>query len=333
MKALAPFVIAACLSGASPAGAAEPSPHAIHVPSWFAESFLDLREEQREAAANGKRVMVYFGQDGCPYCKALMEANFSQRDIVEATRRHFVAIALNLWGDRETTWTDGVMRSEKNLGEFLRVQFTPTLLFIDEEGRVALRLNGYQPPARLRLALDFASRRLERAMTFAEFVRSEPLPAARRAQPDPRLFRTTPPRLDLRGDKPLILVFESRDCDPCAELHEALNRPQSQAAMKGLEAARFDVFGAHPVTTASGAVVPEAEFARSLGVAFTPTLVFLDPDRREVFRSEGYLRPFHLASVLDYVSSGAWKMEPSFQRYIQGRAERERAAGRQVELW
>jgi hypothetical protein len=33
------------------------------------------------------------------------------------------------------------------------------------------------------------------------------------------------------------------------------------------------------------------------------------------------------------VASGAYRSEPSFQRYIQARAERKRAAGERVELW
>ncbi len=96
--------------------------------------------------------MLYFGQDGCPYCTALMQTNFSQRAITDKTRRHFVAIALNLWGDREVAWTDGRRMSEKALGRELRVQFTPTLLFLDEKGAVALRLNGYLPPHRFEAA-------------------------------------------------------------------------------------------------------------------------------------------------------------------------------------
>src|SRR2546430_5804353 len=66
------------------------SPHAIEVPSWFSETFLDLREDVREAAKEGKRLMIYFGQDGCPYCKALMQTNFTQPRIVEKTRGNFV---------------------------------------------------------------------------------------------------------------------------------------------------------------------------------------------------------------------------------------------------
>ncbi len=72
-----------------------PSPNAIDIPAWFQETFLDFREDVREAAKQGKRVMIYFGQDGCPYCRELMRVNFSQKDIVDQARGHFVAVAGN----------------------------------------------------------------------------------------------------------------------------------------------------------------------------------------------------------------------------------------------
>ncbi|MEW8385293.1 MAG: thioredoxin, partial [Candidatus Thiodiazotropha taylori] len=34
-------------------------------PSWFKNSFLDLGEDIEEAAEEGKRVILYFHQDGC----------------------------------------------------------------------------------------------------------------------------------------------------------------------------------------------------------------------------------------------------------------------------
>src|SRR3972149_4794014 len=105
------------LAAACAARAQAPGANVVDVPPWFSETLLDLREDVREAAAEGKRLMVYFGQDGCPYCKELMVVNFSQQRIVEKARRGFVAIAINIWGDREVTWTDGASTSEK---EFAR---------------------------------------------------------------------------------------------------------------------------------------------------------------------------------------------------------------------
>ena len=140
MRRLVPLLLAALVS--TVAVAQQPSPHAIDIPPWFATTFLDFREDIDDAAREGKRVLVYFGQDGCPYCTKLMVANFSQRTIVDKTRRHFVPIALNLWGDREVRWLDGRAMSEKELGRTLGVQFTPTILIFDESGRVIVRLDG-----------------------------------------------------------------------------------------------------------------------------------------------------------------------------------------------
>ena len=142
----------------------------IDIPRWFAETFLDFREDIADAAKEGRRLMVYFGQDGCPYCRQLMVTNFSQRNIVDKTRRHFVAIALNIWGDREVTWLDGRTMSEKALARALDVQFTPTLLFFDEKGNVVARLNGYYPPHKFEAVLDYVAGKNERRETLAAYM-------------------------------------------------------------------------------------------------------------------------------------------------------------------
>lgn len=105
------------------------SPHAISIPRWFAETFLDFREDIADARRDGKRVMVYFGQDGCPYCKLLMQTTFTETRIVDKTRKSFVPIALNLWGDREVTWVDCRRMSEKELGRLLRCSSHPPCCF------------------------------------------------------------------------------------------------------------------------------------------------------------------------------------------------------------
>ena len=134
------------LASQSAAVSVTPSPHAINIPKWFSLSFLDFQEDVAEAAREGRRLMVYVGQDGCPYCTALMKVNFGDAAITAYTRRHFVAVALNLWGDREVKWIDGSIMSEKALAAKLRVQYTPTLLFFDESARVVLRLNATRRP-------------------------------------------------------------------------------------------------------------------------------------------------------------------------------------------
>lgn len=307
---------------AAPLRAQAPSPHAIEIPRWFTETFLDMPNDVREAAAQGRRVMLYFGQDGCPYCTALMQTNFSQRAIVDKTRRHFVAIALNLWGDREIAWIDGRRMTEKALGRELRVQFTPTLLFLDEKGAVALRLNGYLPPHRFDAALDYAAGLAGKGMRYDEYIKTAIREAASATLHDESFFAAPP--VALRGAKPVALLFETPYCAGCDELHrEGLRRPEVRKLLE-----RFVVYR----LTLDDKRSPATTWARELRVAYTPTVVFFDRGK-EVFRIDAYLRPFHLASALDYVAGGAYRKEPSFQRYLQARAERLRGRGERVDLW
>ena len=314
-----------------------PSPHAIEYPAWFKETFLDLREDVREAAAEGKRLLVYFGQDGCPYCRELMRVNFSQKEIADKTRRHFNAIAINIWGDREVTWIDGRIRSEKDFAAHLKVQFTPTLLVLDGKGAVTLRLNGYYPPHQFHAALDYASGRQKTAVSFAEYLRRHARePASGTLHDEP--FYLKPPHDFSRSarvqGKPLAVLFEQRHCAGCDELHaRGFRDPAVRNLIRGFDVARLELFGAARVITPEGKTLTEERWGRALGVAYTPSLVFFDRAGKEIFRMEAYLQPFHLASGLDYVASGAYRKQPSFQRFIQQRAEKIRAAGGRVELW
>jgi thioredoxin-related protein len=324
-------------AGAASPEAFNPSPHAIEIPRWFKETFLDFREDIAEAAAEGKRLMVYFGQDGCPYCQRLMRVNFSQKDIVEKTRRHFNAVAINMWGDRQVTWTDGKARREKDFAAVLKVQFTPTLLFFDEKGAVVLRLNGYYPPHKFQVALDYVAGKLENKIAFAEYLRRhlrESASGVLNEQP----FLLKPP-LDLdasrrpRG-KPLAVLFEQRDCAACDELHrKGFAHPEVRKLVGKLDFARVELFGTERLVTPDGNTLTAREWGRRLQVAYTPTIVFFDETGEEVFRIDAYLRPFHLASSLDYVASKAYLAQPSFQRYLQARAESVRKTGGTVELW
>ncbi len=332
------FLPGALLCVAFAARAQVPAPHAIDIPKWFAESFLDFRDEVRDAAREHKRVMVYVGQDGCPYCKALMTVDFGQPDIVARTRRDFVSIALNLWGDREVTWVDGRTMTEKALARSLKIQYTPTLLFLDRKGGTVLRLNGYLPPASFRVALEYASLPGEPRESFTDYLarrtgsRGEGAGTGARG----RAFgdaTTDLPRI-LHAGKPVLALYEYDGCDDCAQLRrEGFSRPEVRELLARFSVVALDLAGARKVVTPEGGATDERRWAHALQVVYAPTLVFFDAGGHEVFRSEGYLKPFHLAATLDYVASGAYRSQPSFQRYVQERSEGLRARGQAVELW
>ena len=266
-----------------------------------------------------------------------MEVNFAQKDIVDKTRRHFNVVAINMWGDREVTWIDGTARSEKAFAAMLKVQFTPTLLFFDEKGGVALRVNGYYPPHKFRVALDYVSGRNETKMPFADYLRrhlKESAGGGLNTQP----FLMQRP-LDLRTSgrrrgRPLAVLFEQKECAACDELHrDGFSHEDVRKLTERIDFAQVELFGGEKLITPDGRTLTAREWGQALHVAYTPSIVFFDDTGREVFRIDAYLRPFHLASALDYVASKAYRDEPSFQRYLQARAAKIREAGGVVELW
>lgn len=303
-------------------------------PDWFKNSFLDLREDVAEASAAGKRVMLYFYQDGCPYCQKLLEVNFASRDIAEKTQAKFDVIAINMWGDREVTDLAGREVTEKQVAADLRVMFTPTLLFLNEAGEVVLRVNGYYAPHRFMAALDYVSSHAESKQTFSEYVAQHAPPPAQGRLHQDKSYLQAPYKLNARdGNRPLVVFFEQRDCAVCDELHlDILKRPESAALLTQYDVVLLDMWDSTPLVTPEGKTSTAAQWARDLKIQYAPTLVQFDAKGQEVFRAEAYLKAFHIQSVLDYVASGAYKEQPNFQRYIQARAEALQAQGVEVDL-
>lgn len=311
------------------------NPGYYETPAWFKESFLDLREDVKEASQSGRRVMLYFYQDGCPYCAKLLQDNFGQKTIADKTRQHFDVIAMNIWGDREVMDMTGTSMTEKNFAKALRVQFTPTLLMLDEQGEVALRLNGYTPPHKFSSALDFVGERLEKQQRFSDYlVANAKEPASGKLHAEswllkhPLNFATAK-----KGGKPLVILFEQKECAACDELHaEGFLRSDVAVLLRKFRVAQVDVASHEKLRTPEGKVMTAREWARKLDIFYTPSLVFFDTNGQEIFRVEGYLRPFHLASSLDYIVSGGYRSQPEFQRFIEARATALRAKGERVEI-
>jgi thioredoxin-related protein len=131
--------------------------HAQEAPEWFAETMLDAREEAAEAAKAGKRLMLYFWLEGCPYCERMTRVTFRDPAVLERLKRGFVPVGVNVRGDRDIGWTDGALLTEKQLAAALKVRGTPTMVFLDAKGAIALRLIGYLEPADFARALDSLS--------------------------------------------------------------------------------------------------------------------------------------------------------------------------------
>ncbi|MHC8733688.1 thioredoxin family protein [Arenicellales bacterium IMCC56312] len=303
-------------------------------PSWFKDSFLDFEEDIAEAATQEKRLVLYFWQTGCPYCNALIEHNFSQRDIVETMNTHYDVVAINIWGDREIIQVGGQTFTEKTLAAALNVNFTPTLLFFNESRDIALRLNGYYPPKELRAALDWAKKSGDSDKTFPEYL------ANLQGSPDnaqinrQEFFESDLLDISDQAGEPFAIYFEQSNCRQCDILHQkVLTQSLVQNQAKQIKSFQFDMWSNTPVTTVDGRQITVREFAQDLNVQFSPTVIFFDSTGKEVMRMDGAFKTFHTYGIFRYVNEIAYLEEPNFQRYLGALAEQLREKGYDVDIW
>ena len=310
---------------------AKPTTH----PTWFKESFLDFEEDIAEAAAQGKRLVLYVYQSGCPYCNALVQHNFAQRDIAQTTQDYFDLVTINMWGDREVIQVGGQSFTEKTLAEALNVQFTPTLLFFNEAGKVVLRVNGYYPPDAFRAALEYARTHTNQSSSFNEFMSTLPSVNRESGSLHSEVFFVPPPfDLSARDGRPLAVFFEQSHCLECDTFHQkVLSQPIVRSQAEKLTAVQLDLWSDIPIVTPDGRSTTAREWARELDVGFAPTVVLFDASGAEVVRLEAAFQTFHTQGIFRYVLERAYEQQPSFQRYLSLHADHLREQGYDVDIW
>ena len=311
------------------------NPGYIEKPAWFKESFLDLREDVEEATASKKRVLLYFYQDGCPYCAKLLQDNLGQKKLADKTRKYFDVIAINMWGDKEVTDLKGQLTTEKKFAVKMKVMYTPTLVFLTEAGKVALRVNGYYAPNKYETALDYVHGHHERKISFRNYARKflKQKTSGKLHQPS---FILKPPynlKKLLSSSKPLLILFEQKKCYACDELHtDIFKRKETLKQLKRFNVVRLDMWSKEKIVNLQGKTSTARTLAKKLNIIHSPSFIFFDKAGKDIFRIDAYLKSFHTQSVLDYIASGAYIKQTNFQRYIADRAAKLEAQGVHVDL-
>jgi thioredoxin-related protein len=294
----------------------------LHYPDWFKQSFLYLGDDLQEAVDAGKKgIIVYFGQKRCAYCRMLMDVNFGLPDVVEYTRRHFDVIPIDIWGVAEVTDVEGETLTEREFALRERTNFTPSLVFYDQQGREALRLRGYYPPYQFRAALEYVADDHYRRESFPEYLaRADDAMKFEPGDLNEEDFFSPPPhmldRSRVAAQRPLVVFFEQGDCHACDVLHgDPLRDPSIHRIFRRLDDVQLDMWSDTPVITPDGRRTTARRWARELGLFYAPSLLFFDEHGEEILRVDSVVRFYRLKNVLDYIESRAYLSEPSYQRW------------------
>jgi thioredoxin-related protein len=286
------------------------------LPDWFKQSFLNFKEEADEARQAGRHILVFMDLNDCPYCARTLEENFHQGENKPYIQKHFDVISVNVRGDREVVWIDGATYSEQDLALKLKVFGTPTFVFIDPDGKMVLRLNGYRTPPTLRHALEYVNDKAYRDLSLSAYIEKKQSAPVYTFRDHPRFENITD---FAHNTKPLAVIFEDRNCADCDGFHDkVLSHPDVLAELKPFRVVRLDAYAETPIVDMSGKRTSPRAWAASLNLTHRPGVVLFN-EGTEAGRIEGRFYHFHFKEMLRFVSGRHYQRYNSFGAYLHDR--------------
>ena len=301
---------------------------AHQAPAWFKQSFLEIADDVDEAAEAGKHVVLFFQLNGCPYCDRMLTESFEAEPMSSYVREHFDAISINVRGDREIAFNEEIMVTEKQLSEILKVAATPAILFLDENNKTVVRVNGYRAPERFRQILEYVATSSYQSTSLADYLDARLNKNVYTLRDNP-LFSEVD---DLSAvDGPLMLIFEDGSCYDCNEFHDGiLAHPQVREEIEPYTIVRLDADSNEKIIDLEGNATTPAELARKYDVIYRPGVLMFD-EGLLLRRQDSLLFPHHFKEFSRYVAGGFYK-QVDWRTYSDRRTEELLEAGIDIDL-
>jgi thioredoxin-related protein len=298
------------------------------LPDWFKESFLEIADDVDEASEEGRHVLLFFDLNGCPYCDRMLEESFEKDPLSSYIQENFDTIAINIQGDRDVAFNEEISVSEKQLGEILEVRATPALVFLGEDNKAVVRVNGYRAPERFKLILEFVATRSYRTTSLADYMQARLDRNVYQLRDNP-LFSEVADLSEVEG--PLMLVFEDGSCYDCDEFHDGILADERvRGEIAPYTVVRLDADSKSSIRDFYGNETTPAALAREYQVIYRPgVLVFEDGELLR--RHDSLTFPHHFKESLRYVAGGYYR-ETSYRDYSQRRTEELLEAGVTIDL-
>lgn len=289
------------------------------MPEWFKESFLDIAEDVEEAKDENKHVILFMTLKFCPYCTKMLNNNFvegakNQKYIQD----NFDVIGINIKGQKEIAISEDETMTEKEYADFLKVQYTPTILFMNQENKVIVRLNGYRSEQNFKLVLDFVKNKEYENMTLTAYldkVKNKTLYTLKKN----KIFKNITDLSKIKG--PLAIAFEDGSCTQCDYLHNTtLKNKDVQEELSKVTVVRFDAMSKEKIVTPDGRTTTPYDWAKEMVLDYRPGFVLFD-ENKEIVRIDALLYSFHFKELIRYVSGKHYEKYPTFLDYLRPRQQ------------
>ena len=137
-------------------------------------TFLGFDEAMRRAQAENRPIFLYFGRQGCPACEQTNRESFSDAEVQQHYRDHYVLAYVDTESGRRIGLPSGERISEMELGVRFKVFGTPFFYFLEPGGGPILRAPGYQSAQDFLTYDRFINEGHYRSQSLAEFKAGQP---------------------------------------------------------------------------------------------------------------------------------------------------------------
>lgn len=307
------------------------------IPEWFKDSFLDFRDDAAEAAEEGKHMLVFADLKGCPYCAKMLQDSF-KTSVKDGGNREFIqtnfdTIHIDIKGAREVAFDDNLVVSETELAEALKVEFTPTMLFMSADNKVVSRIDGYRSPREFQQVLNYVKEKAYETTDFPSYRKAYLTDSVYELMSHDKFIKITNFKKAFESDKPLAIIFEDKTCDDCERFHkETLDLPETHALMDKFNFVRLDTLSDEEIIDIEGNKTTAGDWLAKTGNSYRPALLFFGDGKMRADVT-GLIKTYHFQRMLEYVGSKKYKEYETLRDYSRVARTKILESGKNIDLW
>ena len=300
------------------------------MPEWFKESFMDMNEDVEEAKESDKHVMLFMTLKFCPYCTKMLNNNFIEGAKLQPyIKDNFDVIGIDIKGSKEIAVNEDLTLTEKEYAKHLNVQYTPTILFLNQSNEIVVRINGYRSSENFKYILDFVKNKEYKNMELTQYIEKVKNKTLYTLQ-DNTMFQEINDLSKIDG--PLAVVFEDGSCTQCDYLHNnTLKNKDVLEEMSKFTVVRFDASSKNKIITPSGEVTTPNKWAKELVLDYRPGILLFN-NKKEQARIDALLYSFHFKELFRFVSTEQYKIYKSFLDYLRVRQDELLKSGINIDI-
>ena len=300
------------------------------MPEWFKESFMDMSEDVEEAKEEDKHVMLFMTLKFCPYCTKMLKNNFVEGAKLQPyIQENFDVIGIDIKGSKEITVNEDLTLTEKEYAKYVNVQYTPTLLFLNQKNEIVVRINGYRSSENFQYILDFVKNKEYKNMELTQYIEKVKNKTFYTLK-DNKMFKNINDLSKIDG--PMAVIFEDGSCTQCDYLHNTTFKNKEVVnEMSKFTVIRLDASSSNEITTPNGKVTTPNKWAKELVLDYRPGIVLFN-NKKEQARIDALLYSFHFKELFRFVSTKEYDNYKSFLDYLSVRQKELLKSGINIDI-